>query len=225
VYDPVMPENDAERSRILVEAAAAGDAAAVDALLAQHLPGLRAYVRLRAGPMLRARESASDLVQSVCRDVLENIDRFRYPGESAFKAWLFATAMRKIADRAEYWNAGKRDVAKEVLALDAPVGGESGQDAQLADVYRSVCSPSRVAMGREVMERLEGAFEKLPEDYREVVVLARIVGLSRAEIAEKMGRSEASVRNLLSRALAELAGHLADADAGPASGARRGSDI
>ncbi|HTE05578.1 MAG TPA: sigma-70 family RNA polymerase sigma factor [Planctomycetota bacterium] len=206
-----MTGHDAERNRILVEAAAAGDAAAVDTLLAQHLPGLRAYVRLRAGPVLRARESASDLVQSVCRDVLENIGRFRYPGESAFKAWLFATAMRKIADRAEYWTAGKRDVGREVLALDASAGG-SGADRELADVYRSVCTPSRVAMGREVMERLETAFEKLGEDHREVIVLARIVGLSRAEIAERMARTEASVRNLLSRALAELASHLADVD-------------
>jgi len=205
-----MPD-DSEKSRVLVEAAAAGDAAAVETLLQQHLPGLRAYVRLRAGPMLRARESASDLVQSVCRDVLENIERFRYPGESAFKAWLYATAMRKIADRAEYWTAGKRDVAREALALDAPLGGSDGdQDGRLAAVYGSIYSPSRVAMGREVMARLESAFEKLPEDYREVIVLARIVGLSRTEIAERMGRTEASVRNLLSRALAELATHLDD---------------
>ena len=213
-----MPD-DSEQSRVLVEAAAAGDAAAVQTLLHQHLPGLRAYVRLRVGPALRARESASDLVQSVCRDVLENIERFRYPGESAFKAWLYATALRKIADRAEYWNAGKRDVGREALALDAPFGtsgsgGGGGDDARLADVYRSVCSPSHVAMGREAMDRLESAFEKLPEDYREVVVLSRIIGLSRAEIAERMGRTEASVRNLLSRALAELAGHLQDGEPG-----------
>ncbi len=208
-----MPE-DCDKSRVLVEAAAAGDAAAVEALLHQHLPGLRAYVRLRAGPMLRARESASDLVQSVCRDVLENIDRFRYPGESAFRAWLYATAMRKIADRAEHWTAGKRDVRREAMALDAPPGGSDGdRDARLAAVYCSLSSPSRVAMGRELMDRLESAFEKLPEDYREVIVLSRIVGLSRAEIAERMGRTEASVRNLLSRALAELATHLDDGQA------------
>ncbi len=48
-------------------------------------------------------------------------------------------------------------------------------------------------------------------------MLSRVVGLSRAEIAVRMGRSEASVRNLVSRALAELAGHL-EGGAGAAAG-------
>jgi DNA-directed RNA polymerase specialized sigma24 family protein len=38
-----------------------------------------------------------------------------------------------------------------------------------------------------------------------VISLARIVGLSHAEIAKEMGRSEGAVRTLLSRALARLA--------------------
>jgi len=194
----------------LVEAAAGGDRTAVEQLLERHLPSLRAYVRLRAGAVIRRHESNSDLVQSVCRDVLENMDHFRYPGEAAFRAWLYATALRKIADRAEYWKAAKRDAARE--AVGAPAGGHApsaADDGRLLDVYRSsFSSPSRAAMGREALDRIEQAFEKLPDDYREVIVLSRVVGLSRAEVAEQMGRSEASVRNLVSRALAELAEHL-----------------
>jgi hypothetical protein len=55
------------------------------------------------------------------------------------------------------------------------------------------------------VRNLEAAFDELPEHYREVITLSRIAGLSRAEIAAHMGRSEASVRNLLSRALVVLA--------------------
>lgn len=195
---PSRPRTD---DRLLVEAATRGDARAVEQLIAGHLPGLRAYLRLRAGAKLRARESSSDLVQSVCRDVLENLENFKYPGEAAFRAWLYATALRKVADRAEYWQAQKRDIARDV-----PL---EGNDEALLAVYRtSFASPSAHAMGREAMERLEGAFERLPEDYREVIVLSRICGLSRTEVAQAMQRTEASVRNLLSRALAELAEHL-----------------
>lgn len=201
--DPVDSEGaDESEERALTEAAAAGDGSALQTLLERHLPALRAYVRLRSGPSLRARESSCDLVQSVCRDVLENMGRFRYPGRAAFRAWLYATALRKIADRHEYWSAEKRAAAREELRLADTIAGE----AALADCYRTAFSPSRAAMGRETMERLERAFEQLSDDHREVVVLSRIVGLSRAEVAEAMGRSEASVRNLLSRALAELAG-------------------
>ena len=60
-------------------------------------------------------------------------------------------------------------------------------------------------MAREELERIESAFDRLPEEYREVITLARIAGLSRAEIAERMGRREGAVRTLLSRALARLA--------------------
>jgi len=155
----------------LVDAAVAGNASAIEQLLERHLPGLRAYVRLRAGAGLRARESSSDIVQSVCRDVLENMGRFRYPGEAAFRAWLYATAMRKIADRAEYWRAAMRDPAREVRLSPGSATRPSGtDDARLAEVYRaSFFSPSQAAMGREALVRLESAFEKLPEDYREMM--------------------------------------------------------
>ena len=41
-----------------------------------------------------------------------------------------------------------------------------------------------------------------------MIVLAKIVGMSRAEIAEEMGRTEAAIGNLLYRALVELSGIL-----------------
>jgi RNA polymerase sigma-70 factor (subfamily 1) len=190
-----------DENQLLVERATRGDAQAVESLLARNLPALRAWVRLRCGPMLRARESASDIVQSACREVLQDIERFRWNGESGFRAWLYATTARKIADRADHWQAQKRDAAREV-PMHAP--GPDG-DTQVLDVYRSFCSPSAVAAGRETMERIERAFEALDDGEREVVVLARIAGLNGAEIAEKLGCSEAAGRQRLFRALAKLA--------------------
>ncbi len=60
-------------------------------------------------------------------------------------------------------------------------------------------------MLRETIDLIERAFEELPDDHRQVILLARLVGLSRKEIADEMGRSEVAVRNLLSRALSQLA--------------------
>ena len=64
----------------LVGRIAAGDGAAMEQLIAQHLPRLRAFVRLRLGPQLAAKESASDIVQSACRDVLARADQFQHGG-------------------------------------------------------------------------------------------------------------------------------------------------
>ena len=57
----------------------------------------------------------------------------------------------------------------------------------------------------EALERLEAAFRQLPDDYREVILLARMVGLSHAEIGRQMERTPQAVRVMLHRALARLA--------------------
>jgi RNA polymerase sigma-70 factor, ECF subfamily len=187
---------------LLVERASRGEALAFETLLERYLPRLRAFVRLRCGAALRERESASDLVQSVCRDVLQNLDGFRYQGEAEFRSWLFTAAARKVADRAEHWQAARRDVAREQPIV-------AGSDGALLEIYRQTCSPSQAAMGREALERVEAAFDELPDDYREAVVLSRVLGLPRAEVARAMGRSEDSVRHLLFRGLSQLASKLA----------------
>lgn len=183
----------------LTAAAAAGERAALEALLEHHLPALRAYIRSRAGAAVRRRESGSDLVQSVCREVLEHASRFQHPSESAFRRWLFTTALRKIVDRREFHLAEKRDAGREVAPAD-----ESAQRA-LLEAYSSFSSPSRGAILQEEIERIESAMESLSEEQREVVTLAHLVGLSRAEIAEQVGKSEGSVRMILHRGLARLA--------------------
>jgi RNA polymerase sigma-70 factor (ECF subfamily) len=189
----------------LAQRAAGGDARAVDALIERYLPDLRAFVRLRAGGMVRAREESSDLVQSTCREVLEHIDRFRFPSEAAFKQWLYTTALRKILNRRDFYAAQKREAQREV-----PLADSSAADEELLRRYRSFSSPSRRAMVKEEVERIERAFEALPDEYREVITLAHVVGLSRAEIAEQMQKSEGAVRVLLHRALAKVSSLLAE---------------
>ncbi len=194
----------------LAERAAAGDRAALDRLLELYLPELRAFVRLRAGAVVRARESSSDIVQSVCREVIQHAERFQFPSELAFKQWLYTTALRKIVNRKDFYLAQKRDAQREIPISS---GDNSKAERQLFDCYRSFSSPSRQAMVREEIERVEKAFEDLPEEYREVITLAHVVGLSRAQIAEQMGKSEGAVRVLLHRALARVSALLADPNA------------
>jgi RNA polymerase sigma-70 factor (ECF subfamily) len=196
-----------EDALTLARAAADGDRGAVRTLLERYLPQVRAFVRLRAGPLVRAHESSSDLVQSVCREVLEHAGRFRHPSESAFRQWLLTTALRKIQNRREHWTAQKRDRGREV-PLDSSSSEPGERDARLFQVYTRFASPSRQAIVREELERVEAAFDELAEEQREVVILAHVVGLSRAEIALRLGKSEGAVRVTLHRALARIAGLL-----------------
>lgn len=174
--------------------------ATVEELLTDHLPGLRAYVRLKAGLLTHARDGESDVVQSTCRAVLEQAANFQHQGEGRFRRWLYTTALRKILDKHDFNTAARRDARREA----------GGADAELLAVYRDFCTPSRVASAHEQLDRVEQAFAALEEDQREVVLLSRIMGLSRAEVADAMGRSEASVRGLLHRTLTRLSRELQD---------------
>jgi RNA polymerase sigma-70 factor (ECF subfamily) len=185
-----------------LERAARGDARALEELFALELPGLRAYLRLRSGRLLRAKESVSDLVQSVCREVLQDLPTFRPESEAAFRGWLYTSAQRKLADRRRYWDAERRDASRE-SGLD--VADLDDADDGLLARYRSFASPSGHAAVREEVARIEAAFAELPEGYREVIALHKLAGLSHRAIAERTGSTEEAVRQRLARALARLA--------------------
>lgn len=191
----------ADESGSLLSRLAQGDAGAIEGLLERHLPRLRAYVRSRMGPELRAKESASDLVQSTCREVLEHLDRFQYGGEANFRHWLFATALRKVQKRAAYYRAARRDVGREEREPSDP-------DRSLAACYRTLSTPSGRVSDREQIAKIEAAMGELSEDHREVILLSRVVGLPHREVAQAMGKTELATRSLLHRALAQLAAAL-----------------
>lgn len=174
--------------------ASAGDDASLDALLMRYLPQLHAYVHVRLNDELRARESSMDVVQSICRDLLAERGRFDFRGEGRFRAWLFTSALNKIRDKHRFHHGECRDVAREVAgdaALDAVIASTAG-------------SPSRGAAAAETAERVRQALTALTEDHREVITLARIVGLPHQVIAEVMGRSEEATRQLLGRAMVQF---------------------
>src|SRR5690606_36122204 len=118
----------------------------------------------------------------------------------AFRHWLYATAARKIADRFAFHGAERRDARREAPGPEA--------SAALAAAFGGIASPSEAAIGAELYARLESAFEGLEPDEREVVLLSRVAGLARAEVAAAMGRTENGVRNLLHRTLVKLASRL-----------------
>jgi RNA polymerase sigma factor (sigma-70 family) len=191
----------------LLERAGRGEEPAVRTLLERYLPSLRAFVRLNSGRLLRGRESCSDLVQSACREVLQNPQGFVYGGEAGFRQWLYRTALRKIAHRVEHWQAAKRDAARDVDPTPHD-NAATGDSAELLACYQAFYTPSQQAAAREELERVESAFDRLPEAHRQVIVMAKILGMTRAEIGAELGRSELAVRTLLSRALAQLASEL-----------------
>lgn len=186
-----------------IAAARRGDPQAVDSLFARNLPPLIAFIRSRAGKAVAARESASDLAQSVFREVLMDVDRIELRGEDAFRNWLFMQATRKVLDRAKYLGRDRRDVEREQPIPEA--GPEA--DALLA-CYATIVSPSQHVAAKEELVRIEGAVHRLPENQRDAVTMSRLMGLSYPQIAEQMQTTESAVRGLVARGLAALSSEL-----------------
>jgi RNA polymerase sigma-70 factor (ECF subfamily) len=99
-----------------------------------------------------------------------------------------------------------RDLAREV-SLDAELAASSRRlGGLLAD---DGPSPSEAADRHEQAVRLADALARLPDDYREVIVLRNLEGLSHEDVAARMGRAVGAVRMLWLRALSRLRRELA----------------
>ncbi len=192
-----------ESSLPLVTRARGNDAAAVEALLVHHLPGLQGWLRLRMGAQLRARETPEDLVQSVAREVLAELGTFEWRGEAAFRHWLYVKAQRKLVDKARFVAAARRTPARERAAAHPQ---SDGLPAGLADLL----TPSRAVESEDEIRRIERAFAELPADYQEAISLQRLCAMEYADLAARMHRSEGAVRNLVHRGLSRLAVRLGE---------------
>lgn len=183
-------------------------------LLADHLGLLRTFVRRRLGAKLRTKETSLDLVQSVCREALRDLDAFEDRGEGSFQRWLFTRAENKIRDKGRFWTRERRDPGREVSLAAEARDAEPGT-VEVGDQLATPITPVDFATAREELSRLEAAFRELPDDYREVIVLTKLEGLPHAEAAKRLSRSPAATRTLLCRALARLATALEDPDQSP----------
>ena len=87
----MSPNSDAQAERLLVDAAKAGDQAALSELYQTYFPRLYRYILARTGNTY----DAEDLTEEVFMRVLEAIKRFQHR-EAPFSAWLFRIAHNAI---------------------------------------------------------------------------------------------------------------------------------
>jgi RNA polymerase sigma-70 factor (ECF subfamily) len=165
----------------------------------------RSYLRLLAGlhlgPRLRRKIDPSDLVQLTLLKAHEAAGRCPVAGEAALAAWLRQILARTMADEVRRYGRGKRDAEMERSLLAGLDESSVRLEAWLAD-DRS--SPSQQAIRHEQLLALAAALETLPEDQRQAVELHHLNGCPVAEVADRLGRSKASVAGLLRRGLKAL---------------------
>jgi len=116
--------------------------------------------------------------------------------------WLSRIAENKLRDIFDEFHADKRDIRKEIPFKEQ--GRSAGGDGWAILGPMKVSTPSVIMRKKEALDRLEKALDELKPEYKDVVVLKRIEGLSHAEIGERLGKSAKAVSMLLSRAMTAL---------------------
>jgi RNA polymerase sigma-70 factor (ECF subfamily) len=155
------------------------------------------------GTELRGRLESMDLVQDAFVAALKGLDRFEYRDEGDFLRWMSKIAENRIRDNLKRLHADKRDIRKEVH-IDHRVPTTADNTPRLHEPIRTT-TPSVIISVSEDLDKLENAMNILKPEYREVIVLNQIEGLSLKQIAEKLSKSPDAVRMLLARAMASLA--------------------
>ena len=176
--------SDGER----MQAYAAGDALAFDALYDRHaLPLWRFLQRQLQNPAL-----ADELAQDVWFSVVQHAANYRELAR--FRTWLFTLAHHRLVD---HWRRNR-----PLASLDA----QTEDGVALADTLaaESGFGPERRLDSREQAQALLNALAALPEHQRTAFLLQAEGGFSLADIAEATGVSHETAKSRLRYARAHL---------------------
>lgn len=179
-----------------------GNEEALGPLLEIYRNYLRVLARIEIGRKLQGKLDASDLVQDTFLEAHRNFGLFQGSDERQFAAWLRQILAAKVANLVRhYFGTQGRDVRLE-QELAAHLDNSSHMLGH--ELAASMTSPSLQAARREQAVLLADALEQLPVDYKEVIILRHLEGLTFPEVAKRMQRSQDSVEKLWLRGLAKL---------------------
>jgi RNA polymerase sigma-70 factor (ECF subfamily) len=204
-------------TRLLIDRAHAGDAAALGILVERHLEFVRVYVRGRLGAKLRAHDETQDLVHDALLDVLRHGVRLRVSDDDAFRRVLARIVENTLRDRGRWLQRERRSRDREraigadtVLDLDPPA--------------RAITRPSQHASADEEEAWVRLGLEFLEPVDREVIRLREWDGLSFPEIGRWLDTTEEGARKRFERAVVRLAARVLELRRGAVRDALRATE-
>jgi RNA polymerase sigma-70 factor (ECF subfamily) len=148
---------------------------------------------------LRDPADAADVTQEVFVKVFRNISGFH--GEASLRTWIYRIALHEASNQRRWWARHKQ----RELTIDAPLNSDDDDTFCLADALAAHdASPYDRAAQMQLRTRVEAALAKLPEVFREVVVLREIEGFGYEEIAQVLNVNIGTVKSRLTRGRAAL---------------------
>jgi RNA polymerase sigma-70 factor (ECF subfamily) len=162
---------------------------------------LNLLARLQVGSKYRRKIDPSAVVNATLYAAHRHGEEFRGSDPAEIVAWLRQRLAYDLADAFRVLHRDKRDIDRE-RPLEQSFDSSDTRITQCLEAIQS--SPSERAAGHERSLRLASALARLPEAQRDAVELHHLQGHTISEVAEMMGRTNASVAGLLRRGLNQL---------------------
>ncbi len=179
-----------------------GDVSALAQYMQARRPQLLGFIERQLGSSLRRKVEAEDILQEVSAEAVRALPQLELGDRDPF-GWLCQVAQRRIIDAHRRFVASGKRAAHREVPLGGP--GDDSQRAGLIDLLvNSITTPSK-AFSRNVREaRLLDALEQLPAEQRDALRMRYVENLPSKQIAEKLNKSDAAVRVMLTRSLRRL---------------------
>jgi RNA polymerase sigma-70 factor (ECF subfamily) len=165
-------------------------------------PYLTMLLRTQWDDRLSRFVDGEDLVQQTFREALDKRAELCALTENQLAGWLRTALVHNLLDARDKYlgKTGERSV--QVAAMSAAMEDSASRLENWLAADQS--SPSERAAKSEQLRRVEQCLGRLLPAQRETVILHHLRGLSLAEVARQLNRTEHSVAGLLRRGLANL---------------------
>ncbi len=178
-------EDAADRERLiaLVELARGGDKDAFGLLFDHYHPSVYRFIYYRT----RSQTLAEDLSSETFFRALRSMNNFRWQGKD-FGAWLMTIARNLTTDHFKAGRTRLEHATEDMSLHDATTEG-----------------PETTVLAAITNETLLSSLQRLPKEQQECLIMRFLQGMSIAETAQVLGRSEGAVKQLQLRGVRNLA--------------------
>lgn len=184
----------------MIRAARSGSVEALGELL----QSFRQYMLLVANDMLdphvRPKGGCSDIVQDAFLKAQQDFGEFRGQSPGEFVLWLRAILEHSLFNfQRMYVSTGKRDIHREI-----GFAGDGSSCKLVSEVASESPLPEQQLVLQEELAALERALARLPDHYRQVILLRKRDGLSFEEIGQQLNSTPEAVRKWFVRGITRL---------------------
>ena len=187
--------------KTLLNDARHGNVDALGALLESYRNYLGLIARVEVNPRLRSKFSPSDIVQETFANAMRGFDEFRGQEEPELVSWLRKILATQLAMHVRTFGTKQRDIRLEVRLEDSM---NRSSIALAGCMANSETSASKRYEKREQAVIVADALSRLPDDFREVLILRHLESYSFPDIAKRMDRPLENVKSLWRRGVIRL---------------------